>query len=154
MSQRRLAVFWSLAVLAPILVASAGACSSNEPEVREEEVGRQSQALEAGGDAESGACRSVVLVASKTYGPSQWADATEAPAPELRFALPSHVPVSAGNAGNHWITFTFSRGAAAVVSCRYKGARHKRTRTARRRSPSGRSTCFLPAPTGRWQAAR
>jgi len=99
---RRLALFWSLVVLAPIAVASSSACSSNEREEQAENASRQSQALEAGDDAESGACRTATLVASKTYGPSQWTDATESPSPELRFTLPSQVPVIAGNAENHW----------------------------------------------------
>lgn len=47
--ERRLALFWSLAALAPIAVASASACSSNEHEEHpEENVSRQSQALEGG----------------------------------------------------------------------------------------------------------
>lgn len=92
---------------AAVLIACWGAsgCGGREAE-EEERLEQQRQALEGGDGDGGGACRSVALVASKTYGPSQWSDASERFAPELRFTLPAAVPVTAGNAGNHWITVT------------------------------------------------
>ncbi len=107
---------------AAVLFACSGAsgCGGREAE-EEERLEQQRQALEGGDGDGGGACRFVALVASKTYGPSQWSDASERFAPELRFTLPAAVPVTAGNAGNHWITVTYARGAGSAVSCRYVG---------------------------------
>ena len=104
---------------AAVLIACSGASACGGREAEEERLDQQRLALE-GGDG-GGECRSVALVASKTYGPSQWSDASESLAPELRFTLPGAVPVTAGNAGNHWITVTYARGGGQAVSCRYVG---------------------------------
>ena len=42
MAHRRLAAFWSIAILAPVVAALASACGSDQ---HEEKLGRQSQAL-------------------------------------------------------------------------------------------------------------
>lgn len=77
---------------------------------------------------DGGACRHADLIASKTYNPSAWQDATQTFAPSLKWKLPAEVPVLAGNAGNHWITISYSLGtsdagpdAGGPVSCRFKG---------------------------------
>ena len=111
--------------------ALASACGSRE--APQEELSSSSASALAGDDAgdapsadgasdaaDGSTCRNVVLVASKTYNPSAWADATQTLSPALRFALPAEVPVTSGNAGNHWITFTFSLNGTAFT-CRYNG---------------------------------
>ncbi len=71
---------------------------------------------------DAGVCapRSVVLEATRTYAPTHWTDGHAAFAPAFDFAIPTELPVVAGNAGNHWASLTFDVG-TRTIACRYRG---------------------------------
>jgi subtilase family serine protease len=72
------------------------------------------------GNLPSGSCRHIDLIATKTYNPSTFYDADQLLDPPFSFALPTSIPVIAGNSGNHWITLTYYLGCTSF-SCRYNG---------------------------------
>lgn len=66
-------------------------------------------------------CGSTTLVARRDYQPSRWSDARACFAGPFRFRLPSVLPVSKGNAGNHLAYLVFTR-AQVTETCTYRGA--------------------------------
>ncbi len=69
--------------------------------------------------------RTVVLDASKTYGPTcHTYDATATMTPPMKFAIPATIPVTAGNSANGYITLSFKNGSSTTV-CKYKGGSHQ-----------------------------
>ncbi|MEM6733409.1 MAG: hypothetical protein AAF658_17760, partial [Myxococcota bacterium] len=65
-------------------------------------------------------CAPLELEARKTYNPSTFFDAQWCGASTQRFVLPAEIPVTSGNAGNHWIDVRFHAD-GETVSCRYRG---------------------------------
>lgn len=65
--------------------------------------------------------RTVVLDASKTYGPSCFHDASATMTPAMTFAIPATIPVTAGNSGNGWVTLSYKNGSGATTVCKYRG---------------------------------
>lgn len=64
------------------------------------------------------------LTASKTYGPSNWTDGMLDLCTEQEFLVPSSIPVTAGNAGNHWATLGFNAviaNSTIATTCVYQG---------------------------------
>ncbi len=54
--------------------------------------------------------RTVVLDASKTYGPTCYHDASAVMTPEMKFVIPATIPVTAGNSANGWVTLSYRTG--------------------------------------------
>lgn len=75
------------------------------------------------GGTDAGVClaRTATLQATKTYSPSRWTDADVSFASPFTFALPSEIPVTAGNSGNHWVTMTLFLTGGCQTTCRYRG---------------------------------
>lgn len=65
--------------------------------------------------------RSVSLEASVSYQPLRWTADSEAVSPTMRFAIPSALTVTKGNAGNQFAYFSFRDGSKREVTCRYRG---------------------------------
>lgn len=65
--------------------------------------------------------RTATLQATKTYSPSRWTDADVTFATPFTFALPTEIPVTAGNSGNHWVTMTLYLSGGCETKCRYRG---------------------------------
>jgi hypothetical protein len=63
------------------------------------------------------------LSATRTYRPSRWTDGElDVTGDSARVTIPSSLPVTTGNAGNHAAWLTFQRaGTYDVVTCRYRG---------------------------------
>ncbi len=65
--------------------------------------------------------RTVVLDASQTWGNNcNTYDATATMNPAMTFKIPASVTVTAGNAGNGYVKFTYKNGNGAPVTCKYK----------------------------------
>lgn len=60
------------------------------------------------------------LTAEKSYDPSNWIDAETELCIDGTFILPSSIPVTSGNAGNHWLQLTFDDNETSVT-CLYQG---------------------------------
>lgn len=65
--------------------------------------------------------RTTTLEATRTYSPSRWTDGVATFSPAFDFAIPSELPVVAGNSGNKWASLTFRTGSGTTVVCRYRG---------------------------------
>lgn len=65
--------------------------------------------------------RTVVLDASKTYGPTCFHDASATMTPAMKFKIPASIPVTAGNAGNGYVYLTYKNGSSgSPVVCKYR----------------------------------
>ncbi len=64
--------------------------------------------------------RQFTIEASKTYCPPVTTDGSMTFNPEMRFALPSEIPVVEGNAANKQATLVIKRG-SQEITCKYKG---------------------------------
>lgn len=65
--------------------------------------------------------RTVILDASKTYGPTCYHDATATMTPPMKFVIPATIPVTAGNSANGWVYLSFKSGNNPTTVCKYKG---------------------------------
>lgn len=67
-------------------------------------------------------CEHVHLVAAKNYGPPpSWENAVVSLEHPITFEIPAEIPVTEGNAGNHWAHLRFRLGSGPVVRCSYRG---------------------------------
>ncbi|GMU62385.1 MAG: hypothetical protein AMXMBFR34_41480 [Myxococcaceae bacterium] len=65
--------------------------------------------------------RTATLQASREYCPSRWNNADVSFATPFTFALPAEIPVTAGNAGNHWAELTLHTTSGCETKCKYRG---------------------------------
>ncbi|MEW5740420.1 MAG: hypothetical protein AB1938_15935 [Myxococcota bacterium] len=65
--------------------------------------------------------QTVTLQASRQYSPSRSTDADMSFASPFTFALPAEIPVTAGNAGNHWVELKLYTASGCETKCKYRG---------------------------------
>ncbi|MFO0553768.1 MAG: hypothetical protein U0271_35620, partial [Polyangiaceae bacterium] len=102
------------ALFGPLVALTFFACDSDSPGGEPDSINQSEQAI-------TDQCRSVTLTASRSYKPAHWDDAIVDLSPSLRFAIPTELEVTTGNAGKKFARLIIKHPDGSKTRCRYQG---------------------------------